>query len=170
MDEIAKACDLGKATIYAEFTSKEELLGAVVAMHAQEAQRMMKERIAAADGKYLETLREILLFRISGIYERVTRHFHNVDHLISARNGLKDKMQQHREEENRILANLLERAALNKEISSSQNYFRLAKLLKRGLIGLYPPAVLEITPDVFAQEAKDTINLLLAGLTGKHGI
>ncbi len=167
MDDIAKACDLGKATIYAEFESKEDLMQAVIVRHVQNNIAKLKAKVNETQENYLEALHEILFDRVMGIYDRVTKHFYSVEVLMAARAGFKNKarVRQHREEEARIMANFLERAALNGEIVPSSNYFRLAKLIRKGLAGLYPPHIFDIPREEFEADAKDIIHLYLLGLT-----
>jgi AcrR family transcriptional regulator len=165
VDDIARACELGKATIYAEFSSKEELMHAVIVRYIQQAHAEMNARIAEATGNYLGVLRDILLHRVITIYNRANKHFHTLEEMRTVRQEHRNRLKDYRDEEYRILANLLEKAAINGEIAPCSNYFRTAKLLRKGLAGLYPPNIFNISAEEFKQDAHDLINLLLAGLT-----
>src|SRR5579883_2739884 len=69
MDEIAKACNLGKATVYAEFESKDDLMDAVIIWHLQNSVASVKAKAEQAQGKYLEAVRDILTEKVQSIHE-----------------------------------------------------------------------------------------------------
>jgi AcrR family transcriptional regulator len=165
MDEIARESDLGKATLYAEFASKEALMAAVIQRYIQQAHTEMREAIAKANGNYLTVLHKLLMNRVLTIYERANKHFHNAEIMLAARQEFRDRMKEHWDEEFRIIGTLLEKAALNGEMAPSENYFRLAKLLRKGLAGLYPPHIFDIQRADYEQEAHAIIGLYVAGLT-----
>ncbi len=167
MDEIAKACDLGKATLYTEFKSKEDLMHGVIVWHQRNSLASVKQKAELAQAPYLPAIKIILQERIMGIYDRTTRHFYNADVLRAARKEVRDKSQLKdlREEETRIMANLLEKAALNKEIVPHSNYLQLYKLLRKALTGLFPPHIFDISRDDFERDAQEIIRIYLAGLT-----
>lgn len=167
MDEIAKACSLGKATLYAEFESKEELMNTVIEHYMRDAVTLMKAKADQATDDYLAIIRAIMLERIMGIFTRATRHFHSVEIMMAARLGNKDKLrfEELKAEETRIIAILLEKAALNHEIAPLENYYKMAQLFRKALAGLFPPNIFNISPEEFERDAHNIIDIYLSGLT-----
>ena len=167
MEMVAKESNMGKATLYTEFKSKEDLMSAVIERYMQQSNQKIRDKIDGAKGKYLPVLQDILLDRVLTLYDRVNRHFHSAEILMATRQGMHDrsKIKQQRDEERRLIANLLERAAQQGEIAPCESYLQLARLMRKALAGLYPPNVFDIARDEFGQDAGEVISIFLSGLT-----
>ena len=166
MEEIARQCDLGKATLYAEFESKEELMNAVIVRHMQEAERWMRARAMGATGHYMATLHSILIDRIMGIYDHANQHFHTAEMMEVAQNKRDggEKIRCQWDQESRVFAELMEKAAANGEMPSAGDYFYKARMLRKALTGLLPPYVACIARDAFECDLREIVSVYLAGL------
>jgi AcrR family transcriptional regulator len=170
MEDIAKASQLGKASLYSEFPSKEDIWVAVIIRFIKTVHAQMKEtaeKINLPNQPVLPIIQEMLLEQINMCYKHANQHFHGSDmvRLIEGPESHfkhKDKLFPLLLEEMKLVATLLEKAAERQEIQPQKDYFLYARMIRKAMM-------LPIPKDENLVEASELIGLLLNGLKHPKG-
>lgn len=169
LDEITGELGIGKATLYNEFPSKEDILAAVMSRFLEGLMRDMDRMAGNARGPALATIRELLLFHVLAFYDHAHRFFHTAEILMNARQlQAKAPIRPLIEAETQLLASLLKRAAEQGEIAPRSDYPSLARLLRKALRMFYPPFIFEQTRKQVEQDAGLLLDILTSGLKEVH--
>ncbi len=165
LDEIAETAGISKGSIYLEFESKEDILFAVVSKAKAEQLAEMQAIAESAYKDYVQTIQKMLMAHLATIYESVNKHHRNTEGLVMASFHLRGRLKDFFEAREAILAELLEKAVLNQEITASQNYTHLAQLILRCLRGVLPPYYeLNAPIEEILEEARQILTMVFEGL------
>jgi AcrR family transcriptional regulator len=176
MEDIALAADLGKASIYKEFPSKEELLLAVVERFLTNNSAELAaiaEDANTPEVSALHLLQQALLKRILTIYDYATQNVQSEELLVAAPRSqakvdaqLQTLSKRFAEEDIQLIESLLRKAADKSEIAPQENYAFVARLIHSSLISFFPPVVVQrpTSRSQIAAEASQMLRLVLAGL------
>ena len=184
VDDIAKEAMLGKASVYKEFQSKEDIWVAVVIRHAQATNMEMSRLAALADTKktkILPVVADVLMVQLLRIFDHVMHHMHGSQ--IVAGQGMgglppaipppnpktMQKVLPYMQEADRIITGLLKKAVDNSEIPPESDCEQLTMFLRRGMAGYLPPHIMHFpkSRELFETEARQMIEILLGGIKAK---
>ena len=167
LDDIAKEAGLGKGTIYSEFSSKEAIMNAVITLFMKDVNKRLREFIATKKGPVCEIIREVLIRRIMLYYDHVKNNFHGAELFTISCSNLGQRDEIHLETD-KIIAELLKKAAEQGEILAFDDYLKTASYIRKALISLHPPMVLSLeSKEEVLKEANELLDILLSGLTIK---
>jgi len=166
--QIAKCAGIGKGTVYTEFKNKQEIMTAVLYQFMSDVNQHIKELINHSDDTVINILKKVQLQRILLHYDHARNNFHSTELFTISLDKIKNHDQMHSESDN-ITAELLKKAAANKEIAVLDNYLKTAVSIRKALISLYPPFVFVYNnkEDVI-KESNRLLSILLAGLTSQR--
>jgi AcrR family transcriptional regulator len=108
MDKIAKACKMGKSSLYYYYKSKEEIFEAVVVREAQELKRKLN-RVVNAGETPIERLKDYFLFRLYHV--KTVSNFYTVlkDEDLEQMKFVQRVRSKFEEEEHKMVVEILEK-------------------------------------------------------------
>jgi AcrR family transcriptional regulator len=159
--DIAKAASVGVGTVYLEFSSKEEVVGALSTDCYTHALALMQQ--AAAKGAYAK--------RLAAVFDARTEHFlefakvgqHAVELMHCSANPVQTAAQRFHEDEESLLADLLRKGDAAAELDVS-NPKRSARVLLRAYASFVPPWLMAEKAETQRELLRATHELVLRGL------
>jgi AcrR family transcriptional regulator len=140
LDDIARKVGIGKATLYGDFSSKEEILLAVLETLHRQMLNSMQTSIQTSKSSALETVQAVLLKDYLLLQDMVSQHRMYPEQLRDTLHQLGRRFQESTRamslKKQKMLADLLEKAAANHEILPSDDYLHLAGLIITTIDGI----------------------------------
>ncbi len=169
LEDIAKAVGIGKATLYSDFTNKEEILMAVVQRNQAKALEQMRLVIENSSDGPLKTLQNVLLQDALFTFHNMKKHFQDPNPIhpppyLRGRVMGQSFFHQTLDEKAKLMAHLLDQAAAQGLILPLEDSLSQARMLRMALMSIKPP-LMENRPDLALQPFLTTlIDMLLSGL------
>ena len=169
LDDIAREVGIGKATLYSDFSSKDDILQAVIHKNQQQALENMRAVIKKSKFGPLKTLHELLLQDVMFTYEQMKRHFQDTDPsrppiLQGGRIVSTAPYQNTMDEKARIMAELLDQAIRDGLIEPMPDTVAQARIFRLGLMGVKPLVMTGYKDHEVRQHISNLIDILLSGL------
>ena len=167
VDDIAKEVGIGKATLYSDFTGKEDILLAVIdRLHGQMLEAM-QATIAKTKGPALDMLHKALLkdfmFRFDAIREHHTNLYDMKESISTMGSRFFECKQKAETKKRKLIVELLEKAAQAGEVPASENFEHQAMLIQVAMEGIIPTHYDCSRPEI-QLISSDLLNILLSGL------
>jgi AcrR family transcriptional regulator len=166
LDEIAREAGISKASIYLEFSNKEEVLMAVIRDFMTERIAAMQIEITDSLDDPLATLRGLIIAHLLAVYEQATTKAHSQSVMVQTSYRVKSEMLDLHLRFHELIAALLERAAGTGQILPQADYLSLATCLGRALSACCPPYPPGTRPEYIQALAEHLLDVHLSGL--KH--
>lgn len=138
MEEIARAVPMSKATLYTEFSNKEDVLLEICRNHIDDMNARLKALVDATDEDCLNTLKTMMLTLVEGAYG-VTSGLRSPEALIFESTRLQALLGDRTERMPDIVSALLEKAKANGEIHRQADCDLLSKVVLSALTSFLPP-------------------------------
>jgi AcrR family transcriptional regulator len=138
MEEIARSVPMSKATLYTEFSNKEEVLLEICRNHCDEMNARLAAIVDTAEKDYLKTLKTILLTLVEGVYG-VAASLRSPEALIYESTRLQTLLVDRTERMPEIIHQLLEKARSQGEIEMDTDLSLLANVVLSALTAYLPP-------------------------------
>jgi AcrR family transcriptional regulator len=169
LDDIAREVGIGKATLYSDFSSKDDILQAVIHKNQQQALENMRAVIKKSKFGPLKTLHELLLQDVMFTYAQMKRHFQDTDPsrppiLQGGRIVSTAPYQVTMDEKARIMAELLDQAIRDGLIEPMPDTVVQARIFRLGLMGVKPLVMTGYKDHEVHQHISNLIDILLSGL------
>lgn len=169
LDDIAREVGIGKATLYSDFSSKDEILNAVIQKNQQQALENMRTIIKKSKAGPLKTLHDVLLQDVLFVFENMRRHFQDTDptHPVSMLRGritATSFFQTSLDEKAAVMAELLDEAVKTGLIEPLADSINQIRMIRISLMGIQPAVLPEHKEKEVRQAASDLIDLMLSGL------
>lgn len=164
LDEIAERAAIGKGSIYLEFSSKEEILFAIIVRNKEKELEEMRQLVANTSQGALETLKTMLVKNIGGIYDFISLNKRSPEDVIESRERLRVCLKPFIDARVQLIAELLERAAQQEEIHPRKDFHRVAQLIMMSLRAVMPPYVAEVNKLKLQNDAAEILELIFDGL------
>lgn len=171
MEEIAKAVPMSKATLYAEFPNKEEILLAICERHFERLQNMMLSISLATTFDYLGGLRKMLMQFVCSVYSE-SSSVRTPEAMIYINGRVKNRFHHRFTEIKKHIQCILDKAIEVGEISGITDSAAMCEVIVSMLTSYLPPYERNLRappverPDKekFCEEVEILLNLLLMGL------
>jgi len=171
MEEIAKAVPMSKATLYAEFPNKEEILLAICERHCEKLQNMMLAISAATTFDYLGGLRKMLMQLVCSVYTE-SSSVRTPETMIYINGRVKNRFHHRFAEIKEVIQSILDKAIEAGELTGVADSAALCEVVISMLTSYLPPYERNLRappverPDkeTFYAEVEILLNLLLLGL------
>lgn len=169
LDDIAREVGIGKATLYSDFSSKDEILQAVIQKNQQQALDTMQSIIRRSRSGPLKTLHEVLFQDVMFTYDNLKRHFLETDPaqpsmLQRGRIVSTNFYQNAMDEKARILGQLLDQAVKDGLIEPMDDTVAYARILRLSLTSIKPLVMTGYKDNEVRQHVSTLIDVLLSGL------
>jgi AcrR family transcriptional regulator len=140
IDDIAKEADIGKGSIYLEFSSKEEIVMSIVSSFMTEEITKIERLINSPKTKsYLALFKKSMVEHILRTFDLTYLRHHTPEEMIhcsyKVRQGMKELLDSIRQ----LFVLILEKAAKNRELEPKLNIQKTAALMCMSLDALFPP-------------------------------
>lgn len=157
VDDIAKAAGLGKASLYAEFASKDDMLMGVVLRIFHRILQDMDAMVGSAPPEQspLLTLKNGLLYHIESLRGYAEQHFHGEDLLPKLEPPSQSQQHDFMQEVMQLhawIAARLQEAVDREELPKELDPMQSAMLLHMGLKACFPPDSVRPMPPFTAQQ------------------
>jgi len=171
MDDIAKHLNIGKGSIYLEFSTKEDILITILKRHADRLFEFMKNKVEESSESPLKTFQEMLEESIAQIFDIANRDIHTPEALLHTSMQMKKRCSHYFARKRDLFVKLLLKAAAAGEIPKSKATEETAIALMMATSSLYPPyynnyseTESRISKTDLCKRAKVIIKLLISGL------
>ena len=144
MEEIARAVPMSKATLYAEFSNKEDVLLEICRNHCDEMNARLAAIVAATEKDYLNTLKTMMLTLVEGIYG-VVAGLRSPEALIYQSTRLQSLLADRTEQMPKIVRELLEKAKSKGEIDKQTDSSLMASVVLSSMTSYLPPYLRHFT-------------------------
>jgi AcrR family transcriptional regulator len=170
LDEIAERAAIGKGSIYLEFSSKEEILFALISQQKAEELEEMRRFVAQASKETLkagalETLKALLLKQVGAIYDSINRKQRSPEEVIQSRERLRERLKPFLDARLQLIVELLERAQQQNEIRPQKDFHRTAQLIMMSLRAVLPPYDSQANKLKLQHDAAEILELIFEGLS-----
>lgn len=173
MEEIARAIPMSKATLYAAFSNKEEIILAICERHCDYLEKILLETLEGAKSNYLDTLHEMLKQYVSSVYEEASS-VRTPETLVYVNSQIKSRFHDRFSRTKGIVKSALDKAIAANEISSDSSSEILCEVITSAITPYLPPYPRALSspqvdrPDkeTFDTEVEVFLDLLLYGLKG----
>ncbi len=162
IEDIAKHVGISKTSVYLDFNNKEDILNAIIERNAVLLLSEMSKHIEDAKKPYLEDLKNLLHSNVLHIFDMATAHFRTYITLLLTNYKHKTENDFIIQKWYECIANMLQMAAKNGEITPLNDYKRLAQIISVSLQGFLPPYDLKYSPEHRADLHIDEIRKLLS--------
>jgi AcrR family transcriptional regulator len=173
LDDIMKATQMARASIYKIFPSKETILTAIVQRFLGQLFGEMQTKIALGKKQGtdpLVLLKEVLLFKVHYVYGRIKRHFHGESMMVPPPTEkvaeVAPIIERLMRQDLPLISQLLEEAALGQSLEApSGAWDAQAETFYLGLASCFPPFVLLMgwNETELDQKASLLLDTLIAG-------
>lgn len=171
MEDIARQLNIGKGSIYLDFSTKEEILITILRRHAHRMYEFMEKKVENSTRSPLKTLQEMFEEWVIMVFDIVTRDIHTPEALLHTSIQMKKRCSDFFFRKRALILKLLVRAAAAGEIPKSKANEDIALALMMGTGSLYPPyynnyseTESKITKADLSKHASVLIKLLISGL------
>jgi len=169
LDDIAREVGIGKATLYSDFSSKDEILQAVIQRNQNQALENLRTLIKKSKTGPLKTLHEVLLQDVMFTYENLKRHFNDTDPtqpplLQRGKIASTPFYQNMMDEKARIMGELLSQAAQDGLIAPLENPSAQARIIRLSLSGFMPMSMTGYKDNEVRTVIANLIDIVLSGL------
>lgn len=161
IQEIADSIGIGKGTIYLDFKNKDEIYIAIVERYLVDAIERLKVRINLCKSNYLSLLKELLITHPLEVYDMAIFNNQTYAAIAHTSTKIKHKLKHLIFDWNCLIAEILEKAAINNEIKPYHSYMELADVLKSTFMAYFPPYAMKYSPEHRSDITKTQIRDLL---------
>lgn len=164
MEDISREAGIPRATIYLEFPGgKEDILMANIGLYLAELLEGMRALIRQSRSTRLEALKEAILYLLLSAYDK-SRQQCDPNNIQRYSKRVREEMGWYFDERQKLIAEALKQAAMAGEISLSQNYEEIARMICYGIQSFLPSAGLNLDRETLNRDAQMFFSLLLSGL------
>lgn len=174
MEDIARAVPMSKATLYKEFSNKNDILLAICLDHCDRVDQVTDEAIRKSKAGPLETLKVCLRTTIDATYDLVAS-MQSPEALIYTLEKLEYELTEYFEQRRKLVEQQLNRAVQDGEISSDIDCRQMSEILVECIWPYLPPYRRHATKTNVRPEKKLIlkqfdlmIDILITGLKHKH--
>ncbi len=171
IDDIARHANIGKGSIYLEFSTKEKILLSLLAKHAEILHATFEEKVRNQTTSMLDLLRSAFVEESINCYDRVTRGIHTPEALLHTSAAIKSHFADFFVSRRKLLHSLLLKAASAEEIKQEKATEDVALALMMATSCLFPPYFDNYSETVTIKSREDLIfrapiivDLIIAGL------
>ncbi len=171
MEDIARHLNIGKGSIYLEFSTKEEILMTILRRHAERIYDFMEKKVNNSSRSPLKTLQEMFEESVSMVFDIVTRDIHTPEALLHTSMQMKHRCSDFFARKRSLIVKLLLKAVAAGEISKSKANEEVALALMMSTACLYPPYYnnyseeeSKLSKDDLCKRASVLIKLQISGL------
>ncbi len=176
LDDIARAAEIGKGTLYLEFDSKEDIMMGCIERFQRYQIDLMKQSIQQFEKSKLaksETLKpdlktvltQMLLDNILSCFDAVSRSIHSPEALALTSQRVRMEMRPYFEEKLGLITQLLDEGVSLGVFRSLENTHDQAYLMMMSLSCFFPPYGFYNTRQAIEHDAPRMIGWLLDGLS-----
>ncbi len=171
MEDIARHLNIGKGSIYLEFSTKEEILIAILRRYAQRMHEFMEKKAENSTRSPLKILQEIMEESVTMVFDIATRDIHTPAALLHTSIQMRSRCSDFFEKKRALILKLLVKASAAGEISKSKANEDTALALMMATSALYPPyhnnyfeGTSKVSKADLSKRASVLIKVLIAGL------
>jgi len=168
--DIAREARISVGSVYLEFPSKEALLEELSKdAHVRVIEAMRAAAAKKARAGLAARLEAVLDARVDTFLRVAAEGQHACELVHCASDGVRAAREGYGDAERGLYLEILEHARAEGELSSTVDVKTAATLLQLAYLGLTPPRLFELPPDVARETARTMCRLLLVGLVPRAG-
>jgi AcrR family transcriptional regulator len=162
IEQIANKAGIAKGSVYIDFSSKQEILHAIIERFGKQRIQEIEEKIEQLSPPYLNAIKEIILEDILKVFKMANTQVDTHIRLMYTRYQVNQKFKYLIEKRKEILAKLLKNSAENGEMSEYADYKRISDMLYLMLVAFYPPYAFKYSVSNNQDKGIDDIKKLMA--------
>jgi AcrR family transcriptional regulator len=171
MEEIARAIPMSKATLYAVFPNKEEILLALIENHCENLHRMLADIASETTSDYLSALQKMITSLVNAVYEESST-VKTPETLMYVSDRVKARSVERFSRMKGLMRGLLDRAVEAGELAENADTSILCEVIMAMLTSYFPPYQRNFSlPQQqrpsrasFDKEIETVLDLLIGGL------
>ncbi len=167
--EIAREARISVGSVYLEFASKEALLEELSKdAHVRVLEAMRAAAVKKARAGFAARLESVLEARVETFLRVAAEGAHACELVHCAAEAVRGVRERYGDEERGLYVELLEHARTEGELATAVDVRTAATLLQVAYLGLTPPRLFELPPDVARETTTRMCRLLLVGLVPRE--